>query len=86
MTGFQIPDEVKRLEIYADGDRHRENVRTGGVMDPPGVRAARQLQERAISEGREAVVLPSPEPDDWLDVWMQRKKDEQRQRLVQYCD
>nr|WP_244467733.1 toprim domain-containing protein [Pseudorhizobium banfieldiae] len=84
MINFEIPEGVKRLEIYADGDRHRLNKRTGDLMDPPGIAAAKQLQERARKEGVEAVLFPSPEPDDWLDVWVQRKKDEQRFRTVQY--
>lgn len=84
MLNFEIPDGVKRLEIYADGDRHRLNKRTGGIMVPPGIAAAKQLQERAIKEGVQASVLPSPEPDDWLNVWEARKKDEQRLRDVQY--
>ena len=78
MINFEIPDGVKRIEIYADGDRHRLNKRTGDLMQPPGIAAAKQLQERAIKEGVEAKLFPSPEPDDWLDVWVQRKKDEQR--------
>lgn len=84
MIRFQIPDGVRRIEIYADGDRSRENTRTGGVLEPPGIKAAKQLQERALKEGIEAVVCPSPEPDDWLDVWIQRKRDERRERQVQY--
>ncbi|EUB97257.1 hypothetical protein PMI07_000833 [Rhizobium sp. CF080] len=78
MMNFEIPEGVKRLEIYADGDRHRLNNKTGDLMEPPGIVAAKKLQERARQEGVEAVVHPSPEPDDWLDVWVQRKKDEQR--------
>lgn len=84
MVGFEIPDGVKRLEIYADGDRHRLNKRSGELMLPPGIDAARKLQERAGREGVECVIHPSPEPDDWLDVWQQRKKDEQRQRSIEY--
>lgn len=84
MVNLDIPDGVKRIEIYADGDRNRENKMTGGIMAPPGIKAAKQLQERAIQAGLEAVVRPSPEPDDWLDVWQMRKRDEQRERNVQY--
>lgn len=84
MIGFQIPEGVERLEIYADGDRHRLNRRTGAVAKPPGIKAAEQLAERARSEGVEAVVFPSPEPDDWLDVWQARKADDERIRSVQY--
>ncbi|MDA5627828.1 toprim domain-containing protein [Agrobacterium sp. ST15.16.055] len=84
MINFEIPEGVKRLEIYADGDRHRLNKKTGDLMMPPGIAAAKQLQSRAEKEGVQAVLFPSPEPDDWLDVWVQRKRDEQQQRTVQY--
>lgn len=86
MIGFEIPEGVKRLEIYADGDRFRQHKQTGKVVNPPGILAANQLRDRARREGVEAVVFPSPEPDDWLDVWEQRKKDEQQQRSVEYRD
>lgn len=84
MTGLEIPEGVKRLEIYADGDRHRLNRRTGEVTEPPGIRAAKELQNKAKGQGVEAVVYPSPEPDDWLDVWAARHADEQRLRNVEY--
>lgn len=84
MKGFDIPEGVQRLEIYADGDRHRLNKRTGEVTDPPGIIAAKELQSRAKAQGVEAVVFPSPEPDDWLDVWAARHADEQRLRHVEY--
>ncbi|WP_187967910.1 DUF7146 domain-containing protein [Aquibium microcysteis] len=84
MIGFQIPPGVRRIEIYADGDRHRENKRTGGVLLPPGIAAAEKLKAKAEEAGVQAVVFPSPEPDDWLDVWQAKFKDETRLRNVQY--
>lgn len=81
MQNFQIPAGVRRLEIYADGDHHRLNKRTGDVMTPPGIRAAETLQSRARAAGVEVGIYPSPAPDDWLDVWQTAKKkrdDEQR--------
>lgn len=84
MIGFDIPPGVERIEIYADGDRHRENRRPGGVSMPPGIVAAEKLKERAEAAGVQAVVFPSPEPDDWLDVWQAKFKDETRLRNVQY--
>ncbi|MCO5730128.1 toprim domain-containing protein [Rhizobium sp. SSA_523] len=84
MINFEIPEGVKRLEIYADGDRHRLHNKTGGLMDPPGIAAAKKLQDRAAKEGVEAVLFPSPEPDDWLDVWQGRKRDERQQRYIEY--
>lgn len=86
MVGFEIPAGTRRLEIYADGDRHRLNKQTGEVTDPPGIRAAQQLQQKARASGIDAVIFPSPEPDDWLNVWEARKADEQRVRNVQYSD
>ncbi len=84
MMGVEIPEGVRRVEIYADGDRHRRHNNTGAVIEPPGIVAAKKLQERLLSEGIETAIYPSPEPDDWLDVWVERKKDEQRQRAVHY--
>ncbi|WP_442417751.1 toprim domain-containing protein [Peteryoungia aggregata] len=80
MVGLDIPPGVKRLEIYADGDRHRLNRRTGEVEDPPGIRAANSLRERAQRQGIETVIFPSPEPDDWLDVYQAKVR---HQRLMQ---
>ena len=71
MAGFVIPKGVKRLQIYADGDRHRMdvNVSTEKVSKPPGLVAAEALKARAEKEGVQAVIAVPPEPDDWLDVW-----------------
>lgn len=86
MVNFQIPAGVKRLEIYADNDRTRANERNGALLESPGMRAARQLMERAKKEGVEAVVCPSVEPDDWLNTWQARKRDDQQQRYAKYLD
>ncbi len=86
MIGFQIPKGVRRIEIYADGDRHRLNKLTDHVDRPPGIHAAETLRARALKEGVECVIVPSPEPDDWLDVWVSRKKDMQNGRSVVYLD
>lgn len=86
MIGFEIPAGVKRLEIYADGDRHRFNDRTAAVAKPPGIEAAEKLRAKATGQGIEAVIFPSPEPDDWLDVWEARYRDEQQQRAIQYSN
>lgn len=84
MTGIEIPPGVKRLEIYADGDRHRLNKRTGKIADPPGIKAAQTLKERAEKSGVEAVIYPSPEPDDWLDVLEAKVRDQRERRGVTY--
>lgn len=78
MMGLEIPKGVRRLEIYADGDRYRMNQKTGAIELPPGIKAANTLKERAEKQGIEAVVFPSPEPDDWLDVWQAKKREMQR--------
>ncbi|MEN5275807.1 toprim domain-containing protein [Brucella sp. TWI432] len=84
MIGFDIPDGVERLEIYADGDRYRSHRRTGDLVKPPGIAAAEALQAKAIMQNIEAVIYPSPEPDDWLDVWVSRFKDDHQQRNIEY--
>lgn len=84
LKGIEIPAGVKRLEIYADGDRHRLNKRTGEVMTPPGIEAANTLKERAEKSGLQVTVFPSPEPDDWLDVLEAKVKDQRKPRPVFY--
>lgn len=86
MVGLEIPEGVRRLHIYADGDRYRDHKRTGKIMKPPGIAAAEKLKAKAESQGIQARIYPSPEPDDWLDVWQVRFKDEQQQRAVEYRD
>lgn len=86
MIGLDIPPGVKRLEIYADGDRYRLNKQTGAVDLPPGIKAAEALKAKAAKVGVEAVIFPSPEPDDWLDVWQALKRDQKQRRAVQYQD
>lgn len=86
MIGFKIPQGVKRLEIYADGDRSRIDKRSDKLLTPPGIKAANSLKERAQKEGVEAVIFPSPEPDDWLDVAQSLKRSMREQRFVEYLD
>lgn len=86
MIGFDIPSGVKRLEIYADGDRYRSHRKTGNLVKPPGIAAAESLRAKAIEQNIEAVIYPSPEPDDWLDVWEVRFKHDHQQRDIQYRD
>lgn len=50
---LEVPRQVKRLVIAADGD-------------PAGIKAARDLAERA-SRRCECVVMPSPDGSDWND-------------------
>lgn len=83
MIGFDIPSEVKRLEIYADGDRHRLDKASERTKKPPGIAAAEGLKAKAEAKGIEVVIYPSPEPDDWLDVWISRCRDERQQRDVE---
>jgi len=85
MTGFQIPAGVRRIEVYADADRFRESS-DGRVLDPPGMRAAAELCAKAAREGLESFLYPSPEPDDWLDVYQAFKRDKTTQRTVGYLD
>lgn len=74
MQNFVIPPAVRRLVIWSDGDRHRPDQKTGGVLTPPGSRAASALAARASDQGIEVVIYQSPAPDDWLDVWNTRRR------------
>lgn len=83
MINFVVPPGVKRIEIYADGDRYRKHKNTGNIVTPPGIAAANQLRDRLKGEGYDVVVRPSPEPDDWLDVWQSVKRDRITQRVLE---
>lgn len=61
LEGVEIPKEVKRVLIAADGDER-------------GLRAARTLAERLLEEGRVRVSLAQPPQGmDWLDMLLSRK-------------
>ena len=74
MMSLDIPNGVKKLLIYGDGDRHRLNKLAGSVELPPGKKAAETLKKRAEEMGVSVSILLPPEPDDWLDVWNGTKK------------
>jgi Toprim domain len=65
-----IPEGVKRLKIYCDGDSSRFDEKTGRMMPSPGEAAGRALAEKARAQGVEADVILPPVNSDWNDVWM----------------
>ncbi len=82
MTGWEPPQGIRKVQIYADGDRHK--VRDGKVSDPPGRVAAHALKARLAGRGIEAVIHEPPAGSDWLDIWVGLQAEEGRQRDVVY--
>lgn len=69
MIGLEIPDTVRTLHIYADGDKPRFHKEKGCVLIPPGRDAALRLRARAAERGISVTVNEPPVPGmDWLDV------------------
>lgn len=69
MAALDLPSEVERVLIYADGDRRRYR---GDVVVQPGRDAAEKLAARLIESGRTVEIL-EPQEADWLDVWNRQK-------------
>lgn len=74
MRSFVIPKGIKKLSIYEDGDPNRFHPESGKLIGSPGIEAGKALRERALSEGvPEVINYPSPEPDDWLNVYVETR-------------
>lgn len=74
MRGFQIPDPVKRVHLWSDGDKPRIDKRTGELRPPPGQGAAQAKAGMCFDAGIPAVVHEPPEDSDWLDVWQRARQ------------
>lgn len=73
IKGLDLPDTVRRIVIFPDGDPLRELRGRGFVR--PGRDAAQALIERARGEGRSAAMeTPPPDGCDFLDVLNARRK------------
>lgn len=70
LSGFDIPWEISRLDIYPDGDRWKWQSDKGKWLDPTGRREALKLAEKAIAQGVEVTMANEPKPGrDFLDAW-----------------
>lgn len=86
MTTWEPPAGVKRVGIYADGDRHKVNRQTGALTEPPGRVAANSLKQKLKAMGIDAAIQEPPAGSDWLDVWNTLNADAGRVRDVVYPD
>lgn len=69
LIGVELPPEVKRIRIYGDGDRWKEDD-DGNLRRPPGRVAAEKAYQAHLESGVVPVRMPEPPPGkDWLDVW-----------------
>jgi len=71
MIGLDIPDHVREVRIYADGDMNRFNPTNDELMDPPGLKAAKSLAEKCRERNITTTIEVPPMGSDWLDVWQQ---------------
>jgi hypothetical protein len=71
ISGFQVPFEVTRVCIFPDGDPWKLQDQHGRWLEPTGMRAAREAQERLTSEGIACLIQPAPaDGEDFLDTWV----------------
>jgi putative DNA primase/helicase len=66
MTSIELPPEVTRVRIFADGDTAK--FRKGKIIESPGMAAARELSARLEASGVRADIQEPPPGMDWLDV------------------
>lgn len=79
IIGLELPDWVRTVTIYADGDRARfvKNQRDESkidLADPPGAIAANSLAQKCKGRGVKAIIETPPDGSDWLDVWNEVKE------------
>lgn len=70
IRGVVLPDIVRHVDIWCDGDLHRFDQKTGKLLPPPGQDAAADLARRLKAEGRTFAINEPDYGDDWLDVWL----------------
>lgn len=86
MIAWEPPAGVKRVGIFADGDRYKVNQKTGNIAEPPGRVAALKLQEKLKAKGIASAIHEPRAGADWLDVWNTLRNDQERERGVVYPD
>jgi hypothetical protein len=76
LRGLEIPDVVKSLRVWSDGDRHRFGKQDGQPMqEAPGQSAAAALVEKAKQRRIPCEIFTPPEGSDWNDVWQRARTD-----------
>ena len=70
MVSFKPPFEITRVLIFPDGDPWKFQDKHGRWLEPTGMRAAREAQERLTGEGVACLIQPPPaDGRDFLDDW-----------------
>jgi len=73
LRGLILPDGVKRLNIWSDGDRYKFRKGTqDDISSPPGQSAAMALKQKVEPQGVEVFIHEPPPGSDWADVWEAR--------------
>lgn len=77
MRGLDLPDNVRHLKIWSDGDRPRFGKRDDAPMqEAPGQSAAEALARVAEAQGITWEIFDPPTPgSDWNDVWQLARAD-----------
>lgn len=78
MSAFDPPMEIERITIFPDGDQGL--VQGERILDPPGITAARKLQERMKKAGIRCDVSQMCVLGDALDLLRVKRKHEQKNR------
>lgn len=76
MTAFEPPMDVERITIIPDGDKGQISKATGGVLEPPGIKAARALRDRMKPAGITCSISQMCVLGDALDLLQTRNKHE----------
>lgn len=72
MKGFEVPDGVKRIHLWTDGDRERLNKK-GEIVEPGGDAGSAKAKELE-NLGFEVLIHTPPRGTDWADVWENARK------------
>lgn len=80
MVSFEPPIFVERVRLYTDSDAGIIEKRTGHILDPPGFKAGQTLRNRLRAGGIECLIQPGHVHGDPLDLYITKKKYEERTR------
>lgn len=70
LVGFEAPEEIDAVRIYADADFSKLNTRTGRWSEPAGLKAARRCAMRLAQQNVAVldIIAPAMPGSDWEDV------------------